>query len=85
MARKRFNADEKAVIAAALAGNGLVEVQNVTQWHRAAIALGARIELDESGWQRINCVISETRGSVRRGDPWPASPGHIRASGGLGA
>jgi hypothetical protein len=81
MARVRFNAQEKALIASALASDGKIEVQNVTQWHRATIVPNGRIERDEYGWQRLNCTIDESRGSVRAGDAWPASPGHVRARG----
>lgn len=79
MARVRFNATERAVIEAALASDGKIQVQNVTQWHDATIVPGSRIERDEYGWQRINCTIDKTRGSVFAGDRWPASPSHIRA------
>ena len=79
MARVRFNAQEKAVIAAALASDGKIEIQNVTQWHAATIVAGSKIEKDEFGWQRIACTIDSTRGSLRAGDPWPASPCHVRA------
>ena len=79
MARKRFNAGERAVIAAALAGDGRIEVQNVTQWHAATLASGAGIARDSSGWESVACTIDSTRGTVRAGDPWPASPAHVRA------
>ena len=79
MARKLFSAQEKALIEAALASDGRIQVQNVTQWHDATIVTGSRIERDEFGWHRIRCTIDRTRGSIRAGDPWPASPGHVRA------
>lgn len=79
MARVRFNAQEKALIASALASDGKIQVQNVTQWHDATIVPGSQIERDEYGWYRINCTIDRTRGTVRAGDAWPATPSHIRA------
>jgi hypothetical protein len=76
MPRKRFNAAEKAVIAA----GGPLEVQNVTQWHAATLR-SAVIHTDQQGWQYAEAVIEHTRGSVRAGDSWHVSPGHVRREG----
>jgi hypothetical protein len=72
--RKRFSAAEKALIAA----GGPVEVQNVTQWHAATLREPA-VRTDDFGWQSADAVIGRTRGSVRAGDPWMVTPGHVRA------
>lgn len=73
--RKRFSEQERALLASGQA----IEVQNVTQWHAATIAPGAGITRDAQGWERIAATIDKTRGTVRAGDPWPVSPGHLRA------
>jgi hypothetical protein len=73
--RKRFSAAEKALIAA----GGPVEVQNVTQWHAATLREPAIIQTDGYGWQSAAAVIDRTRGSVRAGDNWAVTPGHVRA------
>lgn len=73
--RKRFSAEERALLASGQA----IEVQNVTQWHAATIAPGAEVTRDAQGWERIAATIDATRGTVRAGDPWPVSPGHLRA------
>jgi hypothetical protein len=78
MARKRFNQAERDVIHAAGMG-GKVEVQNVTQWHAATLREPAVIQTNQWGWQYVTVTIDRTRGSVRAGDTWPATPGHIRA------
>jgi hypothetical protein len=76
--RKRFNATEKQVIADAGVG-GRVQVQNVTQWHDAELT-STDIETDSWGWHTVAARILHTRGTVRAGQAWHVSPGHIRPS-----
>ena len=71
MARKRFNADEKAIIADALP----VEWQNVTQWHRGTLAGG--IGADD-GWQYVEVTNLEATRTVGKGRTIRVSPGHLR-------
>ena len=74
MARKRFNADERAILAAG--GGTVVEWQNVTQWH-AAILVNGVIAADD-GWQSTLAVTLNARGTVRAGETVYISPGHLR-------
>jgi hypothetical protein len=75
MSRKRFNAEEKAVIAG---GPGTdVEWQNVTQWHAARILTGEIITDD--GWQSVKVTTLTGTRTVSAGQVIDASPGHIRA------
>jgi hypothetical protein len=73
MARKRFNAAEKQLIAQ----GGDIEWQNVTQWHPARIVDGCGIETDD-GWQYVLAYNHATTRTVHRGDVIRVSPGHIR-------
>lgn len=77
MPRKRFNTDEKAVIHAGTAVQ--VQVQNVTQWHDATLQEPAIIQTDQWGWQYVIAHVDRSRGTVRAGDRFDATPGHVRA------
>jgi hypothetical protein len=78
MARMRFNKAEREIIAAAAAGNGLIEWQNVTQWHPARITDPA-IAVDY-GRQFITAENREDTRTVGLGRPVRVTPGHIRAA-----
>ena len=73
--RKRFSKAERELLTSGYP----LEVQNVTQWHAATLRPGAEITRDSHGWETIAATIDKTRGTVRAGDPWPVSPGHVRA------
>ena len=75
MARKRFSADEKTVIADAGAG-GRVQWQNVTQWHAGELVDGV-IRADD-GWQSVAVRNLEGSRTVSKGSRVDVSPGHIR-------
>lgn len=72
MARKRFNTEEKAIIA----DGGEVEWQNVTQWHKGRIYL-AEIRQDD-GWQFVEVINHDDTRTVSAGAMIHVSPGHIR-------
>ena len=78
MARKRFNPDEKALIAAAFAHGTPVEWQNVTQWHPATIETGAIVTDD--GWQHVEAINLASTKTISKGQRIYVSPGHIRAT-----
>lgn len=75
MARKRFNAAEKALITAT--GNGgAIEWQNVTQWHSGLIAdITIR---EDMGWQYVSGYNLATTPRLSPG-VIIITPGHIRA------
>jgi hypothetical protein len=75
MARKRFNPEERAILAGGAGAQ--VQVQNVTQWHDAVLVSGEIIR-EADGWQWADAVIRATRGHLRAGDKWPVTPGHLR-------
>jgi hypothetical protein len=74
MPRKRFNAEEKALIA--LGPGTPVEWQNVTQWHPGTLTDGI-ITTDSDGWQWVRI---DNHAATRTVTPslYPVSPGHIR-------
>lgn len=75
MARKRFNAGEKALIAG---GKGQpIEWQNVTQWHAGTI-LDPEIRTDY-GWQYVVITNHSNTRTLRAGEQIHLTPGHIRA------
>ncbi len=71
MARKRFNKDEKEIIAEALP----IQWQNVTQWHNGLLI--GNIEQNEWGWQTVLVHNQEDTRTVGIG-PIPVGPGHLR-------
>jgi len=73
--RKRFSAAERELLASGVP----LQVQNVTQWHDATLAAGAAIERDARGWESIAATVDRARGTVRAGERWAVSPGHVRA------
>lgn len=77
MARMRFNAEEREIIAAAGAG-GAIEWQNVTQWHPARI-IDAAIATD-MGRQYIVAENRDNARTVGLGREVRVTPGHIRAA-----
>ena len=77
MARKRFNADEKALITAAAAGEVKIEWRNVTQWH--PVRLTSPAVVTEDGWQHVTATVSASKGTVTAGSRIYISPGHLRA------
>lgn len=74
MARKRFNAAEKALITAA-GTDGRIEWQNVTQWHPGRI-VSMEIKTD-MGWQYIEGYNLAKTPRLSPG-PIRLTPGHIR-------
>jgi len=75
MARKRFNAAEKEILAKG-AGTS-VEWQNVTQWHPGTLVSG-EIKTEPGGWQYADVRNDDSKGHMFKGDVIGASPGHIR-------
>lgn len=73
--RKRFSREERALLASGQA----IDVQNVTQWHAATLAPGAGITRDSYGWEGIAATVDRSRGTVRAGEAWTVTPGHVRA------
>jgi hypothetical protein len=72
--RKRFSADERKLIDSGVP----LQVQNVTQWHDVRVTDRAVVR-DAYGWESVAGTIERTRGTVRAGDPFPVTPGHVRA------
>ena len=71
MARRRFNAEEKALLVAGTP----VEWQNGGHWH-PGIILGPMVT--EDGWQTAPMRNLATTRTVSPGDSYTASPGKIR-------
>jgi hypothetical protein len=78
MARMRFNAEERAIIAEAAAAGGRIEWQNVTRWHAARIT-DPTIATDY-GRQYIEAENREATPTVGLGRDIRITPGHIRAA-----
>jgi hypothetical protein len=79
MARKRFSAEEKAIIAAAAEGPVKVEWQNVTQWHPGTLSTTEIVT--EDGWQHITVHAGYKAGAWYSGQDVHATPGHLRRAG----
>lgn len=81
MARKRFNATEKSLISAAMAGKygQRIEWQNVTQWHSAMLVGDGEIVTGDGGWQHVVALNLDATKTVGKGQVIHVSPGHIRA------
>lgn len=73
MARKRFNAEEKALLTAGTP----VEWQNGAQWH-PGIILGP-MRTQDGGWQCAPLRNLASTRTIGPGDPYLATPGHVRA------
>jgi hypothetical protein len=76
MARKRFNAAERAIIAAAAAQDLRVQWQNVTQWHPATLDTGEI--LTDDGWQYATGVNHGNTKTISPGQRIRVTPGHVR-------
>jgi len=76
MARKRFNAAEREIIAAAAHQDLRVQWQNVTQWHPATLLTGEIVT--EDGWQHVDAVNSEATARLSAGQRIRVTPGHVR-------
>lgn len=77
MARKRFNADEKALLAS-LAPGARIEWQHGSHWLPATI-ISNTISTSDGGWQTVGIVCGKTTRTVRAGQCIPARSGQIRA------
>ena len=77
--RKRFNATEKAIIAEAIADDGCIQWQNVTQWHPGIITNGT-IVTDADGWQHVLGINCEETARLSKGATVHFTPGHIRVA-----
>lgn len=75
MARKRFNAAEKALIGS----QAPVEWQNVTQWHPATIT-DKTIVTEDGGWQHVVGTCDESTARISKGAVIYITPGHIRCA-----
>jgi len=69
--RKRFNADEKALLVTGTE----IDWQNGTQWH-PGVVLGPMRTVD--GWQEAPMRNLATTRTVSPGDHFLATPGHVR-------
>lgn len=75
--RKRFNQEERALLAAAAPGQP-VEWRNGSHWHPARLA-SAEI-VTEDGWQHVTAVNLATTRTISSGEPIRITPGAIRAA-----
>jgi hypothetical protein len=76
--RKRFNAEEKAIIANAYKDHGTVEWRNVTTWGYKA-TISPMILTDEFKSQYVNGINRSSTPTVRYGDSIRIYAGYIRA------
>jgi hypothetical protein len=67
--RKRFNAEEKALIAARAADGHAIHWKDASNWSKLAVITTGEILTGEGGWQYVEAVnISRSR---------TISPGHV--------